>query len=238
MRSISQFKNEYEFLSNFYTSPFVYNGYCWPTVEHAYQAAKARFPTERWLIRIAKSPAIAKKKGRRILLRKDWEQVKVLIMTELVWLKFEYNPTLRDKLLDTDSAELMEGNYWHDNFWGDCFCKKCEAWPGQNVLGFILEEVRKNYIKESIDTIPTETDAFDKEEICTLKYGIAQEYLGSKEDGDAYGFWDGPDPSLEAMLEVDGRDENSVIWQFNPDGTDDLIYRWGGDVWIGVGENA
>jgi len=147
MRLISQFKNEFEFLSNFYTSPFVYDGYCWPTVEHAFQAAKAKFPTERWLIRIAKSPTIAKKKGRRLLLRKDWEQVKVSIMTELVWLKFEYNPTLRDKLLDTDSAELIEGNYWHDNFWGDCFCKKCSNQKGKNMLGFILMEIREDFQK-------------------------------------------------------------------------------------------
>jgi len=150
MRSISQFKNKYEFLSNFYTSPFVWNKYCWPTVEHAFQAAKAKFSTDKWLIRVAKSPAIAKGKGRRILLRKDWEQVKVSIMTELVWLKFEYNLTLRDKLVNTGRICLIEGNYWHDNFWGDCFCKKCTNQEGKNILGFILMEVREDFQK-SID---------------------------------------------------------------------------------------
>jgi len=143
MKPISQFKDEFEFLSNFYTSPFVYDGYCWPTVEHAFQAAKAKFPTERWLIRIAKHPAIAKKKGRYISLRKDWEQVKVSIMTELVWLKFEYNLTLREKLMDTGRVELIEGNWWHDNFWGDCFCKKCTNQEGKNMLGYILMTVRE-----------------------------------------------------------------------------------------------
>jgi len=143
MNSITSFKNEFEFLSNFYTSPFVYAGYCWPTVEHAFQAAKTKFSTDKWLVRIAKTPGIAKKKGRRIALRENWEQVKVSVMTELVWLKFEYNPTLKNKLLDTKDAELIEGNYWHDNFWGDCFCKKCSDQKGKNMLGYILMQVRK-----------------------------------------------------------------------------------------------
>lgn len=145
---ISQFKNEFEFLSNFYISPFVWNGYCWNTVEHAYQSAKAKFSNDKWLIRTAKTPAIAKKLGRKVNLRGDWEQVKVSIMTELVWLKFEYNPTLRDMLLNTDSAELIEGNYWHDNFWGDCFCPKCKEGKGKNVLGFILMKVRDGILLE------------------------------------------------------------------------------------------
>lgn len=147
MKSISQFKDEFEFLSNFYTSPFVYNGYCWPTVEHAYQAAKAEFSTDQWLIRIAKTPAIAKKKGRRVQLRDNWEEVKVAEMTELVWLKFKHNLTLRDKLLDTGRVKLVEGNWWHDNFWGDCFCNKCSNQKGKNMLGFILMEVREDFQK-------------------------------------------------------------------------------------------
>ena len=71
------------------------------------------------------------------------------------------------------------------------------------------------------------------DEIRSLSYGIAQD------NGEGcFGFWDGPNPSLEAMLEVAGRDENSVIWRFNEDGTDDLIYKWDGDVWVGVKENG
>ena len=71
----------------------------------------------------------------------------------------------------------------------------------------------------------------DNDEKRPLSYGIAQS------DGKGgFGFWDGPNPSLEEILEVDGHDENSVIWRFNEDGTDDLIYKWGGDEWVKVGE--
>jgi len=145
---ISQFKDEFGFLSNFHTSPFVWKGFCWNTVEHAFQAAKAKLVNDPWIIRTAKTPAKAKWYGGNIKIREDWEQVKVSIMTELVWLKFDYNPTLKNMLLDTDSAELVEGNYWHDNFWGDCFCRKCLNQKGKNMLGFILMRVRDEISKE------------------------------------------------------------------------------------------
>ncbi len=77
MRSITYFKDEYGFLSNFYPSPFVWNGFCWPTVEHAYQAAKVKHLEDQWEIRTAKTPAQAKKLGKFVEMREDWEQVKV-----------------------------------------------------------------------------------------------------------------------------------------------------------------
>lgn len=148
MKSIIQFKNEYEFLSNFYPSPFDWDGLNWLTVEHAYQAAKCIYPDQRNMINAAEYPGVAKKLGRKVQLIPNWEQVKVSIMTELVWLKFKQNHKLQDRLLNTGSAELVEGNYWHDNFWGDCFCKKCSNQKGKNMLGFILMEVREMIRKE------------------------------------------------------------------------------------------
>lgn len=148
---ISQFKDEYGFLSNFYTSPFVYDKVEWPTVEHAYQAAKTISGYHDRKIRMAKTPAIAKHLGGCVNLRKDWEQVKVPIMTELVWEKFEQNSELRDKLLATGSTELVEGNWWHDTFWGVCFCQKCWDQKGKNMLGFILMEVRDMLLLERIE---------------------------------------------------------------------------------------
>jgi len=44
----------------------------------------------------------------------------------------------------------------------------------------------------------------------------------------------GPGPSLEEILKVDGRDGNSVIFRFNEDGTDELIYRWCVGEWMKV----
>jgi len=141
------FKDEFEFLSNFYPTPFIWKNRTWPTVEHAFQASKSRNSYYEEIIRKAKSPATAKKIGKRVVLREDWEEIKVLLMTELVLLKFEQNLDLRNRLLDTGLAELVEGNYWHDNFWGDCFCSKCKNVKGQNMLGIILMEVREHLKK-------------------------------------------------------------------------------------------
>lgn len=142
-KQISFFKDEFVFLSNFYSSPIIWRGTKWPTVEHAYQASKSKCPDYEERIRGAETPAIAKKLGQKAPLREDWEEVKVTIMTELVWLKFDQNRELGDKLLSTGSAKLVEGNYWHDNFWGGCFCHRCRNKEGKNMLGFILMEVRK-----------------------------------------------------------------------------------------------
>jgi predicted NAD-dependent protein-ADP-ribosyltransferase YbiA (DUF1768 family) len=64
-------------------------------------------------------------------------------MLELVRLKFEF-PQLQEQLLATGDATLVEGNYWHDNYWGSCHCDRKEAckYHGQNQLGKLIMEVR------------------------------------------------------------------------------------------------
>jgi ribA/ribD-fused uncharacterized protein len=94
-------------------------------------------------IRKAPTPGEAKRMGNRVILRSDWEDVKVDIMTEIVFRKFTQNEKLKKKLLATGDMELVEGNYWHDNIWGDCYCDKCKSTNGQNILGIILMEVRE-----------------------------------------------------------------------------------------------
>jgi ribA/ribD-fused uncharacterized protein len=133
--TIDSFRGEYEFLSNFYPSPVVYDGVRYETVEHAYQAAKTEVPAMRLSIRDALSPAIAKKMGRRVRMRWDWDDVKYGIMLGLVRQKFN-NPTLRDKLLATGNEGLEEGNTWGDTYWGTVDGR------GANNLGKILEHVR------------------------------------------------------------------------------------------------
>lgn len=140
--AISQFSHEFGFLSNFHDSTITFEGKRYPSVEHAYQAAKSLDPDVREMVRKAKSPGVAKRMGRLIELRPDWESVKVEIMTTLVRKKFE-NPFLRPLLLATEDVELIEGNNWNDTFWGVCRGK------GQNMLGKILMEVRKEVSKET-----------------------------------------------------------------------------------------
>lgn len=145
--SIAVFDGEYAFLSNFYESKIVHEDMTFPTVEHAFQAAKTLSEEEQAAISIAKTPGIAKRLGRKVLLRSDWEEVKERIMYECVKEKFK-NPILREKLLNTYPAELIEGNTWHDNYWGDCSCEKCKNIEGKNRLGKILMKIRSEVIKE------------------------------------------------------------------------------------------
>jgi len=76
MRPILTFVNEFEFLSNFYNSPFVWNRFCWPTVEHAYQAAKCLSPENRGTIRSATTPNIDRlSKLRGIVVKEENEEM-------------------------------------------------------------------------------------------------------------------------------------------------------------------
>lgn len=123
------------FLSNFYPATVKYDGCPYATVEHAYQAAKTT--DLRWRLRVGSAfgPGAAKKLGRLVPLRRDWEQIKQRVMLELLRDKFR-DPVLRDKLLATGDAELIEGNHWHDTYWGVC------NGAGENHLGKLLMVLR------------------------------------------------------------------------------------------------
>jgi ribA/ribD-fused uncharacterized protein len=140
---INNFDGEYAFLSNFYESPFIYKGITYPTAEHAFQAAKTLNPIEKRRIALAETPGQAKRLGRTCALRGDWEKIKYTIMTEIVREKFYSSSELANKLLATGDELLEEGNTWHDNIWGNCSCNKCIKIVGQNHLGKILMEIRK-----------------------------------------------------------------------------------------------
>jgi ribA/ribD-fused uncharacterized protein len=146
---ITEFKDKYRFLSNFWSAKvefeFQSNMFVYPTVEHAYQSAKCKFLSDVLVIRKIESPGAAKKYARKIVLRDDWEEVKLGIMEDLVRQKFS-EEELKLKLLDTGFKELIEGNYWHDNFWGSCFCERCGN-QGKNNLGKIIMKIRKELQK-------------------------------------------------------------------------------------------
>ncbi len=141
--AIEDFQGDYYFLSNFAPASVSLNGVRYPTVEHAYQAAKTLETGEREKIRGASTPGLARKMGRKVTKRPDWPDLKVDLMRDLARQKFEEHPDLQDRLLATGEAELVEGNTWHDNFWGDCRCARCAASPGQNWLGRILMDLRR-----------------------------------------------------------------------------------------------
>jgi len=133
---IDRFNGEYVFLSNFYSSPIIVDRIKYPTVEHAFQAAKTLNWQEKQLIAYARAPGQAKRMGCKLSLRSDWEEIKIDVMLELVRLKFA-DSNLRTKFLATGDAELIERNTWGDKFWGVC------QGEGQNQLGKILMKVRE-----------------------------------------------------------------------------------------------
>ena len=148
---IDRFSGKYEFLSNFYVliwdETIKYEGIEYISVEHFFQAFKTLDLEERNWIADAMTPNLAKKRGRNIVLRSDWEEIKNEIMLTGLRMKF-HNLKLNDKLLRTLNAELIEGNYWHDNYWGNCSCYKCQNIRGKNRLGELLMKVRsENYAK-------------------------------------------------------------------------------------------
>jgi ribA/ribD-fused uncharacterized protein len=142
MSEINKFEGEFDYLSNFYPCIIAYEDLIFKSVEHAYQAAKSIILEEKSLFCDSKlSPGQAKRLGKTIKIRSDWEIIKLQIMKDLVKIKFE-DSILFSKLQFTTPAELIEGNYWHDQFWGDCICEKHISIPGKNHLGIILMEVR------------------------------------------------------------------------------------------------
>ena len=138
---IFEFDGDYAFLSNFYEAPCDYEGIHYPTVEHAFQAAKTLDINGRKAIAAAPTPGKAKRMGRSVVLRPDWEEVKVDVMRDCLRSKFR-NTNLRRLLLATGDEELMEGNFWHDNVWGNCLCEECQDTPGRNMLGMLLMDLR------------------------------------------------------------------------------------------------
>jgi len=143
---IDKFSGKYRFLSNFYHSQILYNGFTYRSVEAAFQAAKSLDPAD-WEKFCDFDPQRAKSEGRKLPLRKDWEEVKDNVMLYLLRRKFS-DSILAQLLVDTGDAELIEGNTWNDTYWGVC------NGIGQNKLGKFLIQVRevinknrKNYEK-------------------------------------------------------------------------------------------
>ena len=116
---IDRFDGEYFFLSNFSASPFRIDYILFPTMEHYFQANKADNQNDYLHIAYAPTPGEAKRLGRKIQLRPDWEKIKDSVMLTGLRKKFA-DPELRNLLLATGDEELIEGNYWGDTYWGVC----------------------------------------------------------------------------------------------------------------------
>jgi hypothetical protein len=160
---INSFNGEYRFLSNYYSCKVRYGSIIFSSVENAFQAAKSLDTRDREHIKTL-SPGGAKRYGRNVKLRYHWDNVKIGIMLSLIKRKFS-DKKLAKKLIDTGDQELIEGNTWHDNYWGVCYCDRCSTIRktkkfGKNVLGKILMDVREQLINPDV----VEEDEEDEEQ--------------------------------------------------------------------------
>ena len=138
MKEIMTFRGKYQFLSNIYKASFEWDGRSYKNSEAAFQSAKSLDPAVREEFS-EMTGVVAKREGKKVLLRRDWEEVKDSIMEEVVREKFIQNPDLLKKLIDTGDMELVEGNCWHDKYWG----VDVVSGEGENHLGIILMKLRE-----------------------------------------------------------------------------------------------
>lgn len=132
-------QDEHGHFSNFSRQSIWLKGKRWPTSEHYFQAQKFAGTEHEEAIRLAKTPRIAADMGRdrKKPLRRDWEAVKDDVMREAVRAKFTQHADLREMLLATGTATLVE-HTTNDAYWGDN-----GDGSGRNMLGRILMDIRE-----------------------------------------------------------------------------------------------
>ena len=133
-----RFRNEYWFLSNMYPCSIWYEGaldgkYIFRSVETIFQMMKCDDDNEKKGFELLNGFE-AKKRGRRVKLRDDWNEIKLDVMRDILEVKFSI-PDLRNKLIRVND-EIVEDNNWGDRYWGRC------NGIGKNMLGKLLMEIR------------------------------------------------------------------------------------------------
>lgn len=140
-KDITSFHGDYDFLSNFYEAPVSYDGLCYLNNEAAFQAQKCLTEEEKKAF-TGLTAVKAKRRGRQVALRPDWEDVKYDLMEAIVRAKFRQHPGLAARLAGTRGRQLIEGNTWHDTCWG----VDAATGEGENHLGKILMKVREEIL--------------------------------------------------------------------------------------------
>ncbi len=122
--------------------PLKYQGMVFLTAENFYQAMKTTDILERQKI-AQMNPYEAKRYARSILLREDWDEIKLNVMEYVLRHKFSAGTAWHEKLMSFESGIVfVERNNWHDNYWGSCVCERCGN-NGLNHLGKILTKIKQ-----------------------------------------------------------------------------------------------
>lgn len=139
------FFGQYRWLSNFHPCNVYTGSINYPSSEHAYQALKSPVWAEREIIAKLASAADAKKAGKRLTKREDWDIFKPVAMMQVLMAKFTQNKDLGLMLQQTNGYFLEETNNWGDVYWG--------VVPGQggmNMLGKCLMATREYLISNTV----------------------------------------------------------------------------------------
>jgi ribA/ribD-fused uncharacterized protein len=140
----------YGAFSNLYPRPIEFEGRVFPTSEHAYQAGKAQKPAVREWILNAPTPALAAMAAHGLYVWDvvpDWAKIKFDRMRAVLRAKFDQHPDLKELLLSTGKARLVETgtvNNAVNRLWGEVDGK------GENMLGVMLMELRSAYAKKPV----------------------------------------------------------------------------------------
>jgi GTP cyclohydrolase II len=135
-QEIRGFFGQWAFLNSYYPVVVPLDGELYPSVGHAYQAAKNSDPDHRSKIRNTFDYSKVLALGRSGPHREDWNDVRLNIMKSLANAKFT-QPWFRQQLLDTYPKRLVDDNDDDDEFWGESSC------GGLNHMGRVLMHIRE-----------------------------------------------------------------------------------------------
>lgn len=138
-KQIFFYEHEYYIFSNFSSFAIEWKGKIYPTSEHVYHSEKFEDENLKEQIKNCRSAhnAMYFAWANNDKSRKDWDEIKLEVMKEILIEKVNQHPYVKKKLLQSDNRELIEDS-WRDSYWGWGEDKK-----GENHLGKLWMEIRE-----------------------------------------------------------------------------------------------
>lgn len=150
-------KHSYPYFSNKYLCEIEWEDRAWPSVEHAFQAAKNPYdPAYIKALRRTRSALAAKMLGKKATPTSYWLENRMLIMYHLINYKFRRYKRFGQGLINTYPIELIDTNMWDDTYWGQY------GGVGENHVGRILMRVRVELMADRAATRESRRRQADK----------------------------------------------------------------------------